>query len=96
MWGLKGCKQWSLCKPTGSTLNAPTGCLFNAQRAEPKWTEGKEIEKEWGTREIETSLNPTQAQLQPLAHYPSSKHLSGAMVYKHICKLISNQSGTQA
>ena len=27
--------QQSLCMPMGSTLNAPTGCLFNAQWVEP-------------------------------------------------------------
>ena len=46
---------------------------------------------EWGPRE--TSLSPTQAQLQPLAYCLSSYHLRGAKVYKHICKLISNQCG---
>ena len=29
----------------------------------------KEMEKKSGSREIEASLSPTQAQLQPLAHY---------------------------
>ena len=71
-----GLHQWLLCMPTGSTLNAPMGCLFNAQRAEPNWAKAKEREKERGPREIESSLSPTQA------HYLSIYHLSGAMVYK--------------
>ena len=58
-----GLHQWLLCMPMGSTLNAPTGFLFNAQRAEPNWAKAKEREKERGLREIETSLSPTQAQL---------------------------------
>ena len=85
-----GLHQRLLCMPTGSTLNAPTGCLFNAQRAEPNWAKAKEREKEWGPREIESSLSPTQA------HYHSIYHLSGAMVDEPTWELISNQCGTQA
>ena len=33
--------QRSLCMPMGSTLNAPMGCLFNAQWAEPNWAKRK-------------------------------------------------------
>ena len=76
-----GLHQRLLCMPMGSTLNAPTGFLFNAQRAEPNWAKAKEREKERGLREIETSLSPTQAQLY-LAHCLSIYHLSGAIVYK--------------
>ena len=66
----------------GLNIKCPNGLLFNAQRAEPNWAKAKEREKERGLREIETSLSPTQAQLQPLAHCLSIYHLSGAIVYK--------------
>ena len=53
-------RQHNKC-PNGLLFNAPTG------RTKMGW-KTKENEKEWGPREIETNLSPTQAQLQLLAH----------------------------
>ena len=91
-----GCSQQLLCKPTGSTINAATGCCLMPNGQNQNGLKTKEREKEWGPRQIKTSLSPTQAQLQLLAHYLSSYHLRGAMVYKPTLELISNQCGTQA
>ena len=91
-----GCSQRLLCKPMGSTINALMGCYLMPNGQNQNGLKTKEREKEWGPREIETSLSPTQAQLQPLAHYLSSYHLRGAIVYKSTWELISNQCGTKA
>ena len=79
-----GLHQRLLCMPTGSTLNAPTGCLFNAQRAKPKWTKGKRNRKGMRNKrdrdKPKPNPNPTLT-LSPLSFKLTLKWCYGLQTY---------------
>jgi len=62
--------------PMGSTLNAPTGCLFNAQRAEPNWAKrkrkGKGMRPKRDRDKLKSNPSPTLT-LSPLSFKLSLK-----------------------
>ena len=76
----------------GSTLNAQTGCLVNAQQVEPNWAKRKGKGK--GMRPKRGITNPSPS--QHLAHCIPTYHLRYAKAYKLITRFIPNQCETQS
>ena len=91
--------QWSLCMPNRLHIKRPQRAAWLMPNG-LNWIglkgKRKDEGKGYSPRKIDTSLNPTQAQPWPLAHYFSSYYIRYAKAYKLITRFIPNQCGTQS